>query len=344
MNDIDKNNGLNASTMSRSLNSIGEFGLIDKISRQVALDASVVVGIGDDCAATTIPDGHVLLTSKDLLIEDVHFCRHWISMYELGRKSAAVNLSDIAAMGGVPHHLFLGVALPENMALDDIERLTQGFLDEISLAGATLCGGDTCRSKGPLIISVTVHGSVHPAQLVQRSGAQQGDHIYVSGTLGASALALEQFQRAITPEPCLTQRHHLPTPRLELGQQLAKTHLARAMIDISDGLFADLGHILEKSSCGALIDCRQIPLLPEVQHHLQYYPEDREVVLRGGEDYELLFCVSAQRAGEVDDLSRQLELSLTRIGTVQAVDFGLQQLDLTGQQRPITTQGFNHFG
>ncbi len=326
------------------LKTVGEFGLIDMISRQVQADSSVCVGIGDDCAATTMPSGHVLLTTKDLLIEDVHFRRCWTSLYQLGRKSAAVNLSDIAAMGGSAHHLFLGVALPEDMALADIEQFTQGFLDEIAAAGATLCGGDTCRSTGSLIVSVTVQGSIAADQVVQRSGAQVGDHIYVSGTLGDSALALAQLQRGIIPDDYLAQRHHTPTPRLQLGQQLAERKLAKAMIDVSDGLCADLGHILEKSHCGALIDRRKIPLSVVTQQHLRQHPEDEELVLRGGEDYELLFCVSPQHGNAVADLAQQLELSLTDIGTIQDFAGGLQQLDSNGQRCTIHTQGFNHFG
>lgn len=335
MNDTHKNN---------ALKTIGEFGLIDTISRQVHADPSVIVGIGDDCALTTIPVGHALLTSKDLLIEDVHFRRCWSSLYQLGRKSAAVNLSDIAAMGGRAQHLFLGVGLPEDLALSDIEQFTRGFLAEIAAAGATLCGGDTCRSTGPLMISVTVQGTIAPELVVQRSGAQVGDHIYVSGTLGDSALALAQLQRGLEPDPYLAQRHHTPTPRLQLGQELAARKLVHAMIDISDGLCADLGHILEKSHCGALIERSTIPLSPAAEHHLLHHPEDEEVALRGGEDYELLFCAAPQCSSEISDLARQLGLSLTRIGTIEELAHGLQQLDAKGQRRALQAQGFNHFG
>lgn len=335
MNDTNKNS---------QLKTVGEFGLIETISQQVQADSSVCVGIGDDCAATTIPAGQVLLTTKDLLIEDVHFRRCWISMYQLGRKSAAVNLSDIAAMGGYAHHLFLGVGLPLDMTLADIEQFTQGFLAEIAAAGATLCGGDTCASKGALIISVTVQGSIAAAEVVQRSGAQVGDDIYVSGTLGDSALALAQLQHGIVPDDFLAQRHHTPTPRLQLGQQLAQRKLAHAMIDVSDGLCADLGHILEKSHCGALIERSKIPLSSVAQQHILMHPEDEEVVWRGGEDYELLFCVAPKRSKEVAQLAEQLGLKLSKIGTIEDCSCGLQQVDANGQRRTIRAQGFNHFG
>ena len=331
---------------SSSLSDLGEFGLIERIRRQaeqVSPGASVVLGIGDDCAATSLPPGHLLVTSKDLLIEDVHFCRSWTDMYSLGRKSAAVNLSDIAAMGAKACHLFLAVGLPTNMLPADIDDFTRGFLAETAAAGATLCGGDTCRSKGALIISVTVQGSIVAEQLVTRSGAQEGDLIYVSGTIGDSALALAQLQAGHQPHSFLAQRHHQPTPRLELGQQLAAAKLAHAMIDISDGLYSDLGHILIQSHCGAVIDQRNIPLSPTVQNHLDSAPADRELVCRGGEDYELLFTVGAKRQGEIEQLSRQLGLALTHVGRITTADSGLQHIDTAGNLQAIMARGFNHF-
>lgn len=334
MKSNDKNN---------NLSNLGEFGLIEQIRRQVKSDSTVPVGIGDDCAATIIPEDHVLLTSKDLLIEDVHFRRSWTSMYQLGRKSAAVNLSDVAAMGGRANHLFLGVALPIDIDAADLEDFTRGFLDECSAAGATLCGGDTCRSNGPLIISVTVQGSIAANQMVKRSGAQIDDDIYVSGFVGDSALALAQLQGDITPCDYLILRHNQPTPRLELGQQLVQRQLANAMIDLSDGLFADLGHIMEQSHCGALVDCRCLPFSSELRQHLDRNPADIETALRGGEDYELLFCADPNRADEVARLSQQLNLPLTHIGNIKAQDYSLQRIDINGNQQQVEAQGFNHF-
>jgi thiamine-monophosphate kinase len=342
----DKHSGLkvdNHPVNNGSLSDLGEFGLIERIRSQVIDDDSVILGIGDDCSATTLPLGHVLLTSKDLLIEDVHFCRNWTDMYSLGRKSAAVNLSDIAAMGGIAHHLFLGVALPVDMSPADIDDFTRGFLAETAAAGATLCGGDTCRSKGALIISVTVQGSIIAEHLITRGGAQEGDLIYVSGTIGDSALALAQLQTGHQPHSFLAQRHHQPTPRLELGQQLAARKLAHAMIDISDGLYSDLGHILDQSHCGAVVDQRCIPLSEPVQKHLDNVPEDRDLVCRGGEDYELLFTVGAQRQGEIEQLSRQLGLALTKIGRITPAASGLQHIDADGNLQSISARGFNHF-
>ncbi|MEA3464456.1 MAG: thiamine-phosphate kinase [Thermodesulfobacteriota bacterium] len=334
---------MNSNDKKNSFAQVGEFGLIDRIRQQVQHDSSVPLGIGDDCAATVIPEGHLLLTSKDLLIEDIHFRRDWIDMYSLGRKSAAVNLSDIAAMGGTARHLFLGVGLPATLTGDEIDQFTTGFLDETSAAGATLCGGDTCRSGGSLLISVTVQGSIEPQQLITRDSAQQGDAIYVSGTLGDSALALAQLQAGSTPTSYLIQRHHQPTPRLKLGQALAKQGLVTAMIDLSDGLFSDLGHILEQSNLGAIIDQHQIPLSDEVKKHLRNSSNDNKLIIHGGEDYELLFTVEQQHCAAIERLSRQLNLPLSRIGTMLPATSGLNLIDLNGKQQPIQATGFNHF-
>lgn len=326
-----------------SLSQLGEFGLIDRIRRQVADTSSVALGIGDDCAATIPPPGELLLTSKDLLIEDVHFRLDWTDMYHLGRKSAAVNLSDIAAMGGKPNHLFLGVGLPQTLTEAEIDAFTSGFLDETNAAGATLCGGDTCRSNGSLLISVTVQGSISAEHLVCRHGAQHGDLIYVSGTIGDSALALAQLQRGETPSDYFAQRHHSPTPRLKLGQALAQRRLATAMIDVSDGIFSDLGHILEQSHLGAQLIQQQLPLSDAARQHLKHTPRDSDIAMRGGEDYELLFCASATNSDMITQLAFDLGLPLTQIGICVAADQGLTLVDSSGQQQPVQTTGFNHF-
>lgn len=334
---------MKTSQTSNALANLGEFGFIERIRQLAGSDSSIVLGIGDDCAATRLAEGALLLTSKDLLIEDVHFRRQWTDLYSLGRKSAAVNLSDIAAMGGTAHHLFLGVGVPASLSTEDLDHFCRGFLDECKAAGATLCGGDTCRSTDKLLISVTVQGSVSPQQLCRRSNGAAGHALYVSGTLGDSALALQQLQRGITPEATLALRHHQPTPRLQLGRLLAERGLVGAMIDISDGLFADLGHILDQSRLGACIDPRCLPFSAAVKSHLHQHPEDTDLVQQGGEDYELLFTVHPDQQPQIESLAQQLQLPLTRIGTMLGSQYGLNLLQEDGQLRRIPATGFNHF-
>nr|WP_320049458.1 thiamine-phosphate kinase [uncultured Desulfuromonas sp.] len=326
-----------------SLAETGEFGLIERIKRQAHQCDSVLLNIGDDCSATHIPEGKVLLTSKDLLIEEIHFRRCWTDMYSLGRKSAAVNLSDIAAMGGTPHHLYLGVGLPADLSLTELDNFSRGFLDEVEQAGACLCGGDTCRSPDTLIISVTVQGSISSTEMISRKTAQEGEALFVSGTLGDSSLALALLQRGENPSDFLSQRHHRPTPRLALGQALAQQGIATSMIDISDGLLSDLSHILKQSGLGAHIDQQQIPLSNDVRTHLRHHPEDEEFILQGGEDYELLFSAPSCCSDAIEALSHRLNLPLTRIGTLLNADQGLTLVQLNGQEKQVEAKGFNHF-
>ena len=242
------------------LSELGEFGFIERIRRAVPGGAGIVAGIGDDCAVTTLPAGEVLLNTTDLLIEGGHFRRDWSDLFLLGRKSVSVNVSDIAAMGGTPRHLTLGLGIPPDLPVEELERFVAGFLDAAAGYRTVLIGGDTCRSPGPLFVSVTVEGSAPPAEVVRRSGARPGDDLYVSGTLGDSALALRLLSAGDAPPPELARRHHDPQARTALGRELAAAGLATAMIDVSDGLCADLGHILAASGVGARVEVGALPL------------------------------------------------------------------------------------
>lgn len=326
-----------------SLGDLGEFGLIARIRAMTCDGEGVLLGIGDDCSAVMLPPGEVLLTTTDLLIEGVHFRRDWTDLETLGRKSVAVNLSDIAAMGGTPRQIYLGLALPPGLETEEFDALTRGVLAGCALGGATLAGGDTCRSPGPLLLSVTAQGSARPEQVVRRSGAQAGDGIYVSGTLGDSALALRELLAGRPLDAYLAQRHHDPVPRLALGQQLAAQQLPSAMIDLSDGLVADLGHILAASGVGARVARQQLPLSSILRKALAADPDVWNLALGGGEDYELLFTAPTARSGEVEALARTLGLSLTCIGEI-VPQAGLVVYDESGQTVSPQRRGYNHFG
>lgn len=325
-----------------SLAGLGEFGLIARIRQAVSDPAELRLGIGDDCAAVVPPPGELLLTTTDLLIEGVHFRRDWTRARDLGRKSVAVNISDIAAMGGTPRQIFLGVGLPADFALAEIEGFLDGVLEATAEYGAALAGGDTCRSPGPLFISVTAQGSVPPDELLTRGGARPGDAIYVSGTLGDSALALRQLQAGSWPPPELARRHHDPKARVALGRQLAAGRLASALIDLSDGLLGDLGHILEASGVGARLFPDSLPLSAPVRLALPECRAQQELALTGGEDYELLFTVPPAQQGALAALATA-GLALTRIGDIVAAP-GLQLLAADGSTLPLPTGSFKHFG
>ncbi len=325
------------------LKDLGEFGFIDRIRGAVRDGRGVLLGIGDDCAALQLPAGELLLTTTDMLIEEVHFRRDWTGMDDLGRKSVAVNISDIAAMGGTPHFLYLGLGIPAALPLADLEALVGGFRVACDEYGVTLAGGDTCRSPGPLLISVTAEGSVPPGELVRRTGAAPGDAIYVTGTLGDSALALFDLRQGQRPDPELLARHHRPTARSAAGRSFAAAGLATAMIDISDGLLADLGHILAAASAGALLDAAALPLSPAAEARLRQSPELLDLVLAGGEDYELLLTVAPQNEGRLAELVRDWPLPVSRIGQLTPPDGGLLVKDRDGGIRPALPRGFNHF-
>lgn len=325
------------------LTELGEFGFIERIRRVAAGGPGVRLGIGDDCAVLDWPAGHVLLTSNDLLIEGVHFRLEWSDWHTLGRKSVSVNVSDIAAMGGTPRYLYLGLGIPEQTAVADLDRFLAGFLEAASDYGAVLVGGDTCRSPGPLLISVTVEGSVPSGEVVCRSGAEPGQTVYVSGTLGDSALGLRRLQDGVQPEAFLARRHHDPQARVALGRALASAGLAGAMIDLSDGLLADLGHILEASSVGARIEEERLPLSSAFREALAADPQLLELAWSGGEDYELLFTVPSSKESLLADVSAECGLELTRIGTIAPPESGLQIADREGRLKKPLRGGFNHF-
>ena len=325
------------------LQELGEFKLIDRIREQVVNGDGVHRGIGDDAAVLSLPDGHHLLTSTDLLIEKVHFRHDWTDCEALGHKAVAVNLSDIAAMGGTPRYLYLGLACPGDAEMNDINAFLKGALAEAERHNVVLVGGDTCRSPGPWMISVTIEGSTSAHQAIGRDGAQPGDLIMVSGTLGDSALALHLLRAGQAPETALATRHHQPTAQVVLGRQLGERQLAKAMIDISDGLAGDLEHILQASQVDGFIEKDELPLSDAFRRHTNTEPALRELALFGGEDYELLFTVAPEKAADVVALSAELSLTITVIGAIQAGSGALSLQDQTGKVRPILVRGYDHF-
>jgi len=268
--------------MDPALGALGEFGLIDLIRGRVrAHSPGTVRGIGDDAAVLGVGSAPVLAT-LDMLLEDVHFQRAWGRPRELGRKTLAVNLSDIAAMGGEPLFALLGLGVPtEEIRLAELEAFLAGLEEEAAASGVTLVGGDTCRSRSGLVLSLALLGRALPPGPVLRSGARPGDSLYVTGNLGAAAAGLLALERGIRPgnawpdvllrpawlggpEEAVVREameHHLaPVPRLAAGRALAG--VASAMIDVSDGVASDAGHLCRESGLAALIFAARIPIHP----------------------------------------------------------------------------------
>lgn len=325
------------------LETLGEFQFIDFIRQQAPTDDHVCRGIGDDAAVLALPQGHQLVTSTDMLVESVHFQHDWISKEDLGHKAVAVNLSDLAAMGGQPRFLYLGLALPVSTEVAEIKAFLKGCIDEASKYHVNLVGGDTCKSPGPWFISVTLEGTVPKDQDIGRNGARPGDLIMVSGTLGDSALALNLLTQDRAPGQELLAKHNRPTPRIELGRRLGAKRLVSAMIDISDGLAGDLDHILQASGVDGIIQEAQLPLSKTFKAHVKKNPAIKEMALSGGEDYELLFTTAPSNEASVMALAKDLGLQVTTIGSVKKGNGVLEVQDRKGSSRPVAIKSYDHF-
>ena len=284
--------------------------------------ASVALGVGDDAALLRPSAGMELAVSTDLLLEGRHF-RAGADAQKLGHKSLAVNLSDMAAMGAAPRWATLAIALP---AADEawLDGFAQGFFALAERFGVELIGGDTTR--GPRAICVTILGELPRGLALYRAGANPGDDIWVSGELGGAALGLVRPENAAA-----ARRLHEPEPRVELGERLRG--IASAAIDVSDGFAQDLGHVLERSGVGAVVEYQRLPRFAGTQ---------RQHVLSGGDDYELVFTARQDRRAELAALARDLGLALARVGSIQKGEPKLLVLDQ--DHAPIAVaHGFDHF-
>jgi thiamine-monophosphate kinase len=264
----------------------------DRVARRSGARFRGGIGIGDDCAVIPIPRGHQALVTTDFSLENVHFKRAWHPPESVGHRCLTRGLSDIAAMGGEPRALFLSLALPPALSQSWVDGFLRGLLNLAGEFKLSLAGGDTAESPGGIMADIVVLGSVPKGRAVLRSGARPGDRIYVTGELGGSAAAIDLLSRGKKVDPTNFGRHFYPAARIPAGRFLGEKKLASAMIDISDGLSTDLGHICNESAVGAEIQTAAIPLAM-VGKSAQ--PVDLRLALHGGEDYELLFTVPEKK-------------------------------------------------
>lgn len=273
----------------------GEFDFINDIRNSFPAPEGIT-GIGDDCAVIPQADGFDTLVSTDMLVEGTHFLKEDITPYRLGWKAAAVNFSDIAAMGGRAVGSFLAISMPAGIEPGWITEFLRGYGDISREYGFPLLGGDTTSSPDRISICVTVLGRARIGVSRHRSYAKAGDLVCVTGTLGDSAAGLQAILRDIPRSgvvPELIERHYLPRPRLFEGAALARTAGVHAMMDISDGIGSDLRHIMEESGVGAEVDVRKLPVSAELLEFCTEYGFDFiRLAVEGGEDYELLFTVA----------------------------------------------------
>ncbi|UFS71583.1 thiamine-phosphate kinase [Geomonas sp. RF6] len=319
---------------------LGEFGLIDRIAARAHTGPGVLLGIGDDCAGLAPTPGTVTLITSDMLLEGVHFDLSFTDPRTLGRKSLAVNLSDVASMGGVPRQFLLGIALPKEASLEFMDPFVFGMLEMAERYGAVLVGGDTCSSKGGVAISITALGEQIPGRILKRSGAAAGDLVFVTGTVGDAAAGLAQLRRG-ERSGRLVQRQLDPTPRVEAGVALAEGGVVSAMIDVSDGVLADLGHICDLSAVGARLELSRLPLSGEYRAFCGDDPYS--LALSGGEDYELLFTAPSAHEREVLAIVEGVGLSCTVIGEI-VEGKGIELVGPGGEPYAVSGKGFDHFG
>lgn len=307
----------------------------------------IVQGIGDDCAVFRQQGGQLALVTTDTLVDAVHFDSRWHPPRLLGRKAAAVNVSDIAAMGGSPRFALLSLAIPATLDRDWLDLLLSGFLSSLQEHSTMLIGGDTVKSGRDAMLSVTIIGGAAAETVCYRSGARVGDQVWVSGYIGEAAAGLHLCRQGVAVnEPRwerLLKAHLDPVPQVALGKVLAASGLVHAMMDISDGVATDLAHICAASGAGAEISADALPISEQTKEAAARFNRSaRDWALTGGEDYQLLFTASPAAQADLERLVWQETGQTVRpIGRIVAGSGVVLRLD--DKRLDITYQGYDHF-
>ncbi|NVL89619.1 MAG: thiamine-phosphate kinase [Desulfobacterales bacterium] len=333
----------------KTLKELGEVGIINLIHGKVSskLPPYIKKGIGDDCAVLETLGDRALLVTTDTLIEEIHFTAQTLPPEALGWKALAVNISDIAAMGGKPRTAFLSIALKPDTKVSFLESFMEGLNDLADKTGVVLAGGNTVESPSCAVITITLLGGCLAEHVVYRSGARADDDLWVTGPLGNAAAGLFLLQNKQAPSlseyESLVQAHQKPVPRLDMGKALGESGIAHAMIDISDGIAKDLGHICEQSNTGALLQATSIPMSDKL---LKLAAEAKKKaldwVLHGGEDYELLFTASPADREKIESIAAKVSNTpVTKIGTI-ITEAGVR-LETEKGKEPLGPGGYVHF-
>ncbi len=327
---------------------MNEFELIQAIAKgQPRKAEGLLQGINDDTAVIDGPEKSCWLVTTDIFSEGVHFERAWADWLTLGEKSLLVNISDVVAMGGTPWFYLVSIGCPSDMSPKEIKELFSGMRAVADQFDMVLIGGDTTAASGQLSLSVTVIGRMEKHEVIYRHGAKPRDKIFVTGTLGASKAGLMCLQEGITDDAYqnLIERHLLPEVRIDLARWLAKNHAAHAMIDISDGLIADLEHIADRSQVGfclhtdrVLVEEAIYPLARQLKH------DALQIALTGGEEYELLFTMSPEQEAHFTELASEIDFGcpITCIGEIVDDIEDRHVLNLNGEEVKIKQSGFVH--
>jgi len=331
------------------LSDTGEFGLIELLTKGLVYDpATVIRGVGDDAAVLRVDGGKWLLFTTDMLVEEVHFTPAYSSWRQVGAKALAVNISDIAAMGGCPAHALISIGIPRHLAVEDVVLLYEGLKEAAGTYRVNLVGGDTVAHPERMVINVALLGEVEAGKAVFRSGAQPGDWIFVTGTLGASAAGLYLYQHpeAVCPPDAdgyCRRAHTVPVPRVDEGRLLAECGVT-AMDDISDGLAAELYQICKASGTGCLVRADAVPVAPEVREVASRAGKDPlEWALFGGEDFELVFTITPGKFPAVNRAAVKAGFCIYKVGEITAAGAGLLLSLPDGGIAPLPDGGYDHF-
>ncbi len=345
------------------ISELGEFGLIKRIRDIVTFRVdngfvhdNLLLGISDDAAVYKPTPGKVQLITTDAIVEGIHFDLTFTSMMHLGWKAMAANLSDIAAMGGVPRYAAVTISLPKKISLEMIEEFYRGAAAACKQYSCLIVGGDTTTSHANMMVSITLTGEADEKRVVYRKGAQPGDYICVTGHLGASVAGLkilqrekkrflensaeQTFQPNLEPYKQVLEKHLMPKPRLDISRILTEQVSVHSMIDISDGLASEVHHICEAGNVGAIVFEHSLP----VEHFTQHVAEElsekvTDYALFGGEEYELLFALSEEEYKKLEHITGDI----TIIGRIQDKEKGIELVREQGESEMLPFAGWSHF-
>ncbi|HEJ84204.1 MAG TPA: thiamine-phosphate kinase [Desulfobacteraceae bacterium] len=339
--------------MSETLAVIGEFGLIDRIDALLERAGihvpEVSVGIGDDCAVFQPRAGYDILVTCDVMVEGRHYLPQFISPLDLGRRAMTLNISDIGAMGGVPRYALVSLGLRSDTAIEDVEAIYLGFMEELKPFDAVIIGGNLTKSEGANFVDITLIGEIAAGTSVRRSTATPGDVILVTGYPGEAAAGLRillsgRSAHDLENNP-LVQAYNRPSHRAAEGGAVARSGLASAMIDTSDGLVGDLGHICDKSGVGALLVQEKLPISPPLREAAAHFNQDPvDLVLGDSDDYELIITCPPEHADRISSLITALgRVQVNTIGEITSTPGKIQLRSVDGSSRSLSRSGWNHF-
>ncbi|HUL20300.1 MAG TPA: thiamine-phosphate kinase [Thermodesulfobacteriota bacterium] len=332
---------------------IGEFGLIrrigDLVNREGVRSERVTLGIGDDTASFVPRPGYELLVTCDCVVEGRHYLPGKISPLDLGRRAMTLNISDIGAMGGRPLYALISLGLKGDILVQDVEEMYRGFLAELNPFGASIIGGNLTKSGNGMFIDITLIGEVEQGRGVRRSGARPGDVILVTGYPGQAAAGLQLLLRGADDpnilEHPLVKIFNTPSHRARVGETIAKTGLATAMIDTSDGFLGDLGHICEESGVGAELSKEKLPLSDDLREAaLRLHRDPYDLFLGDSDDYELVITCRPQDMAPLRSiLVQSCPVLLTEVGRITDAASEITLLLSDGGRRPVQRSGWDHF-